>query len=68
MSCNLFEGNTYKYALTGIDIASRCKVARALRAKKSSEVAFASEAIYKKGVVFKYPKTFQRDNGPEFKN
>ena len=24
--------------------------------------------VFKKGVVFKYPKTFQRDNGPEFKN
>ena len=26
------------------------------------------EAIYKKRGVFKYPKTFQCDNGPEFKN
>ena len=26
------------------------------------------EAIYKKGIVFKYPKTFQCDNGSEFKN
>ena len=26
------------------------------------------EAIYKKGGVFKYPKTFQCDNGSEFKN
>ena len=26
------------------------------------------EAIYKKGGVFKYPKVFQCDNGPEFKN
>ena len=25
-------------------------------------------AIYKKGGVFKYPKTFQCDNGSEFKN
>ena len=26
------------------------------------------EAIYKKGGVFKYPKTFQCDNGSKFKN
>ena len=37
---NVFEGNTYKYILTGVDVASRCKVARTLRTKKSSEVAF----------------------------
>ena len=65
---NVFEGSTYKYVLTGIDIASRYKVARALKTKKSSEVAFVLEAIYKKGGVFKYPKVFQCDNGPEFKN
>ena len=38
------------------------------RTKKSSEVAFVLEAIYKKGGVFKYPKTFQCNNGSEFKN
>ena len=68
MPHNLFEGNTYKYILTGIDVASRYKVARTLRTKKSSEVAFVLEAIYKKGGVFKYPKMFQCHNGPEFKN
>ena len=66
MPHNLFEGNTYKYILTDIDVASRYKVP--LRIKKSSEVAFVLEAIYKKGGVFKYPKTFQCDNGSEFKN
>ena len=65
---NVFEGNTYKYILTGIDVASRYKVARPLRVKKSSKVAFVLETIYKKGGVFKYPKAFQCDNGPEFKN
>ena len=59
MPYNVFEGNTYKYILTGIDVASRYKVARQLRTKKSSEVAFALEAIHKKGGVFKYPKVFQ---------
>ena len=68
MPHNLFEGNTYKYILTGIDVASRYKVGRPLKTKKSSEVAFVLEAIYKKGGVFKYPKVFQCDNGSEFKN
>ena len=58
MSHNLLEGNTYKYILTGIDVASRYKVARPLRTKKSSQVPFVLEAIYKKSGVFKYPKTF----------
>ena len=68
MPDNLFEGNTYKYILTGINVASRFKVARPLKTKKSSEVAFVLEAIYKKGGVFKYPKAFQCDNGSVFKN
>ena len=68
MSHNIFEGNTQKYILIGIDIASRYKVARPLRTKKSSEVAFVLEEIYKNGVVFNYPKAFQCDNGSEFKN
>ena len=63
MPHNLFEGNTYKCILTGINVASTYKVARPLRTKKSSEVAFVLEAIYKKGGVFKYRKTFQCDNG-----
>ena len=63
-----FEGHTDKYILTGIDVASRYKVARLLRTKKSSKVAFVLEAIDKKGGVFKYPKTFECDNGSEFKN
>ena len=65
MSHNLFEGNTYKYILTGSDAASRYKVARPLRTKKSSEVTFVLEAIYNKGGVLKYPKMFQCDNGSE---
>ena len=65
---NVFEGNTYEYILTGIDVPSRYKVARVHRTKKSSEVAFVLESIYKKGCVFKYPKVLQCDNGPEFKS
>ena len=68
MPHNLFERNTYKYILTGIDVASRYKFARPLRTKKSSEVVFVLEAIYKTGDAFKYAMTFQCDNGSEFKN
>ena len=49
MPHNLFEGNTYKYILTGIDVASRYKVTRPLRIKRSSKVAFVLEAISKIG-------------------
>ena len=68
MPHNSFEGNTYKYLLSGVDIASRYRVARPLTTKKSSEVAFVLGAIYKKkGGAFKYPKVLQIDNGSEFK-
>ena len=62
MPHNLFEGNTYKYILIGIDAGSRYQVARPLKTKKSREVAFVLQAIYKKGGVFKYQKAFQCDN------
>ena len=67
MPHNFFEGNTYKYLLSGVDVTSRFKVARPLATKKSSEIAFVLEAIYKKGDAFKYPKVLQIDNGSEFK-
>ena len=51
--------------MTGVDVASRYKVAKS---KKSSEVAFVLEAIYKKGGVFNYPKVFHCVNGTEFKS
>ena len=53
----------YKYILTGVDVASKFKIARALRTKKSSQVAILLE-----GGMFKYPKVFQCDNGSEFKS
>ena len=68
MPHNLFEGNTYRYILTSIDVTSRYKVARTFRTKKSNEVAFVLEAIYKNGGVCKYRKSFQCDNGSEFEN
>ena len=68
MPHNYFKGTTYKYILTCIDVASRYKVARPLRTKKSSQITFVLEAIHKKGGMFKYPKMFQCDNGSKFKN
>ena len=68
MPHNVFEGNTYKYILADIDVASRYKVARALRTKKANEVPFVLEAIYEKGRMFKYPRVFQCDNESEFKS
>ena len=65
---NFYEGNIYKYILTGINFASRYKVTRPLRTKKLSEAAFVLEAIYNKGGLFKCPKTFHCDNGSDFKN
>ena len=53
---NVFEGKKYKYILIGVDVASRCKVERALRTNKANEAAFVLEAIYKNTGVFKYPK------------
>ena len=67
MSHNFFEGNTYRYLLSGVDVASRFKVARPLTTKKSSKVAFVLQAICKKCDAFKYPKAIQIDNGSEFK-
>ena len=61
-------GTEYKYILTGVDVASRYKVARALRSKEADEVAFVLEAIYKKVGDFKYPKIFQCDNSSKFKS
>ena len=68
MRNDVFEGNTCKYLLTGIDVASRYKVTKTLITKKSSEVAFLLGAIYKKGGNFKYSEVFQCDNGSEFKD
>ena len=67
MPHNLFERKTYKYISTGIDVASRYKVARPLKTKKSSKVAFVLEAIYKKGGVFKYPRHFSAIMGQNLK-
>ena len=67
MPHNVFERSTRTYILTRVDIASRYTVAGVLNTKKSSEVTFVLEAIYKKDGVFKYPKVFHCDNRSEFK-
>ena len=54
MTHNVFEGNTYKYVLTGIDAESRYKNSRAVRNKNSSKVAFVLESTYKNCDVIKY--------------
>ena len=59
-------GNTYKYILSGIDVASRYKVARPMRTKQAKDVADMISDIYKVGPLT-YPKVFQCDNGSEFK-
>ena len=38
MPHNVFKGNTHKFILTGIDVASRYKVARPLGTKKSTRL------------------------------
>ena len=51
MPHNVFEGNKYKYLSSGVDFASKYKVAKPLTTKTSSEVAFVLGAIYKKKVA-----------------
>ena len=67
MPHNVFKENTYKYLLSGIDVALRYRVAKLFTAKKSGEVAFVLGAVYEKCGAFKYPKVFQIDNDSEFK-
>ena len=66
MPLGTLYGNKYKYILSGIDAASRYKVARPLRTKQAKEVADMIADIYKVGPLT-YPKIFQCDNCSEFK-
>ena len=56
---------TYKYALTGVDVASRYKEAEPLSTKESAEVATAFFKIYNRSQL-KWPKSLQVDPGREF--
>ena len=66
MPSDTLYGNKYKYILAGIDAASRYKVVRPLRTKQARDVAEMIADIYMVGPLT-YPKTFQCDNGSEFK-
>ena len=58
MPHDAFEGNTYRYLLKGIDVASRYKVTKPLMSKKSSEVALVLGAIYRKVAILNIPRYF----------
>ena len=66
MPSDTLYGNKYKYILSGIDVASRYKVARPLRTKQAKDVADMIADNYKAGPLT-YPKIFQCNNGSEFK-
>ena len=68
MPGDVLYGSKYKYILSGIDLASRYKIARPLRTKKANDVAFLLKHIYEnKDIPLTYPKVFQCDNGSKFK-
>ena len=68
MPHDVVYGSTYKYILTGVDVASRYKIARPLRTKKASDVEFLLKTIYEdKKIPLNYPTEFQCDMGSEFK-
>jgi len=54
-------GNTYKYVLNVIDIASGYKASRLLKTKKASEVVEMFKDIYKKGPLLEAYERAQRD-------
>ena len=64
--CICLYGKKHKYILSGIDVASRYKVARLLRSKQAKDAAAMIADIYKVGPLT-YPRIFQCDNGSEFK-
>ena len=65
MSSDVLHGNKYKYILSGIDVASRYKVARPLRTNQAKDVPNMIANIYKVGPLT-YTEVFQCDNGSEF--
>ena len=64
---DVFEGNTYRYLLTGIAVASRYKVAKPLMTKKSSEVAFVLESCIRKVEILNIPRYFNVAMGVSLK-
>ena len=55
---NLFEGNMYKYILTGIDVASRHKVAKPLRTKNRVKLHLCWKQSTKKVVCLSTQRYF----------
>ena len=69
MPHDIVYSSTYKYILTGVDVASQYKIARPLRTKKASDVAFLLKNIYKnKKIPLNYSTEFRCDNSSEFKS
>ena len=66
MPSDMLYWNEYKYILSGIDVASRYKVATLLRMKQVKDIANMIADIYKVGPLT-YPKVFQCDNHNKFK-
>ena len=66
MPSDTLYSNNYRYILSGIDVASRYKVARLMRTKQVKDVADMITNIYKVGLLT-YPKVFQCDIESEFK-
>ena len=58
MPQNVFEGNKYKYILTGIDVASRYKVASALRSKNQASLHLCWNQSIRKVVCLNTPRYF----------
>ena len=67
MPHNLFEGNTYKDILTDVDVTSRYKIARPLRTKKSSEVAFVLKQSIKRVMCLNTQRRFNVIMGQNLK-
>ena len=64
-----FQGSTYKYILTGVDVASRYNVAKPLRTKKASDVSLlVKDYIRVKANPLKWPDVYSNvTTGTEFK-
>ena len=58
MPHNVFEGNTYKYILTGINVASRYKVARPLRPKHQVKLHLCWKQSIKRVTCLNIPSYF----------
>ena len=58
--------NNYKYILSGMDVASRYKVARPMRTNQAADIADMMADIYKVGPLT-YPIVFQCNNESKFK-